>query len=143
MSKLLRVCLRLGSERKLLPAMLALGVGQNADSLAASASTAGKTFSLPAALTIGKPHIPFGFMAAKGFALPLAILSVRRVLKISPTNVLFPLQSSAVWLVGIPVFGSTAIAGTFVSCAEKSPPIIAGVGIKLSRGVACRMRSPS
>ena len=69
---------------------------------------------------------------------------VWRVSKISPTNVGLPLQSRATLLLASPVFGSTAIALVVKSRNdEKSPPIMAGVGMIAGVGVACRMRSPS
>src|SRR5260370_5252559 len=96
-SKLLRISLRLGSERKLFPEIFAFGGGNRAASRAARGSikTLGKMLvGAPAPFTaMGTPHKPLGFR-------PDCCVSL--VLKISPTNVGWPLLSSAGWPVGLP-----------------------------------------
>src|SRR5260370_40261576 len=101
MSKLLRLSLRLGSERKLFPEILALGVGNNAAKRAPSGSISplGKMLVGAPEPLIGTPHRPFGLRPD---------CWVSRVLKISPIKVGLPLQSSAVVFgIGSPLFGST------------------------------------
>src|SRR5580704_9669601 len=136
-SKLLRLAVRRGSEMKLEPFKSIFGAGKRADRRAAkgSISVVGKIFvGLPAPSTpIGNPQTPLGFRF-EDFA--------SRELKISPTNVGWPLQSTAGVFVAMP-FISTDIAGVFVRKLEKSPPISAGVGTSESCGSDCVMRRPS
>src|ERR1700723_904444 len=136
-SKLLRLAVRRGAEIKFDPFKSIFGAGKRAERRAASGSIrfVGKIFvGLPAPSTpMGTPHIPLGFRF-EDFA--------NRELKISPTNVGWPLQSTAGGFVGLPLL-STHIAGVFVRKLEKSPPISAGVGTSESCGRACVMRRPS
>src|SRR5712692_4161423 len=130
MSKLLRLSIRLGSERKLFPEILAFGVGKNAAKRAASGSISPPGNMLVGAPEplIGTPHRPFRLR-------PDCWVSF--VLKISPINVGFPLQSNAVVFgIGCPLFGSTWGATVLVSRLLKSPPIIACVGIRAGCGSA-------
>src|ERR1700690_3277965 len=96
-SKLLRLAVRRGSEMKLAPFKSILGAGKRAESRAASGSINidGKIFvGLPAPSTpIGNPQTPLGFRFE---------VFVNRVLKISPANVGWLLQSTAGVFVDLP-----------------------------------------
>src|SRR5258708_4294901 len=141
-SKLFRLSWRTGSDRKLLPAMLAFGAGQKADRRPARGSIRplGRMLvGTPKLSTaIGTPQSPFGFRG-DGFAV---VPPAMRALKSSPTYVGLPLQSSAGWLVGLPC-ESTAMTGLVRSKNdEKFPATIVGVGTMLRCGTAWLMRSP-
>src|SRR5262249_50266231 len=95
-SKLFRLSVRRGLEKKLLPAISALGAGNKAERRAARGSIepAAKTLVGSPLPLIGTPQKPLGFRGWLVGTLGSRNL-VSRVLKISPTNVGFPLQSSA------------------------------------------------
>src|SRR5271156_2264278 len=118
-SKLLRVSLRTGTAWELNPGLVEFGAGISAASRDASGSVdpAGNTLvgTPPAPTPIGTPHNPEGLASVVGTT------CVCLALKISPTKVWLPLQSRATAPVGLPVFGSIAIAGVLVSSSEKSP----------------------
>src|SRR5213080_3751714 len=104
MSKLFRLWLFTGSVRKLLPLRLVFGWGKKTARRAARGSIGVFVPPLPVKMfvglpagpvPIGVPQRPFAFCAANTFA---AAVMVWRVLKISPTNVGLPLQSSAIVL---------------------------------------------
>src|SRR6476469_5180741 len=99
MSKLLRLSLRCGLERKLFPAMSALGCGNSAARRAARGSIVP-----PGKMLVGRPE-PFMGTPQKPFALRLETC-VKRVLKISPTKVGWLLQSTAIEFgIGFPLSG--------------------------------------
>src|SRR3984885_4804610 len=103
---------------KLNPELVEFGGGMGAASREASGSVVpvGKMLvGTPPLTPIGVPHKPPGLAGVIGTT------CVCLALKISPTKVWLPLHSSATAPVGLPLFGSMAIAGVLVSKSEKSP----------------------
>src|SRR5277367_5167870 len=104
---------------KLKAGLVEFGAGISAASREASGSVdpVGNTLvgTPPAPTPIGTPHKPLGLARVTGTT------RVCRALKISPTKVWLPLQSRATAPLGLPVFGSIAIAGVLESSSEKSP----------------------